>query len=469
MFTLFNPELARAGQELKERFTTFASGAWTDAELAVYQTGKLRQTVGYVQENSAFYRRHLAGVDAAGLTLDSLARVPFTTKDDLRREMTDLLSQPISKAWIFYETTGTTGVSTPCPRDNIDSLSNNMALTFYYDTIFRECGDSQVIGVAGPTELHSFGDTFGDVCRNLGLAVAKMWPHSPMVGFDRALHVMRTLPVTGLFCTPGMALSLAKRTIAAGLDPRDAFQMKVILCLGELASPSLLANIGSLWGARAYNGLYASQEASVLGAAGADGGLYAAPLLNIYEVIDPDTGLRVPAGNGGVRTGELVVTSLYQGSKPLVRYRTGDLVRTSPRQPGRSLPAERLAVLGRTRDTQVIGGHQISGLDLEDLLLRYPRGFLDYQIVIDCVDGADELTLRFEVPPGDRHEIDPVLIDAACQAELGVRVRVEYGPLGAVTTTGAMVSWKAARIVDLRQVEQDAESLAALSIASGRS
>ncbi len=469
MFTLFNPELARAGQELKECFASFTAGQWTDAELARYQTGKLRETIAYVQQNSDFYRRHLAIVDAAGLTLDSLASVPFTTKDDLRREMASLLSKPISQAWIFYETTGTTGVSTPCPRDNLDSLSNNMALTFYYDTIFRDGGDSQVIGVAAPTELHSFGDTFGDVCRNLGLAVAKMWPHSPMVGFDRALHVLAALPVTGLFCTPGMALSLAKRAIAAGLNPQEAFKLKVIMCLGELASPSLLANIGSLWGARAYNGLYASQEASVLGAAGADGGLYAAPLLNIYEVIDPDTGLAVPAGHDGMRTGELVVTSLYQGSKPLVRYRTGDLVRISPRQPGRSLPADRLAVLGRTRDTQVIGGYEISGLDLENLLLRYPRGYLDYQIVIDCTDGTDELTLRLEVPPGDPVLIDPILIDAACRAELGVRVRVEYGPLGAITTTGAMVSWKAARIVDLRQVTQDAESLAALSIASGRS
>jgi phenylacetate-CoA ligase len=240
------------------------------------------------------------------------------------------------------------------------------------------------------------------------------------------------------------------------------------MCLGELASPSLLFNIGSLWGGRAYNGLYASQEASVLGAAGADGGLYAAPLLNIYEVIDPDTGLRVPAGSDGIRTGELVVTSLYQGSKPLVRYRTGDLVRISPSQPGCSLPADQLAVLGRTRDTQVIGGHEISGFDLENLLLRSPRGYLDYQIVIDSVNGAEELTLRLEVPPGE-HDIDPAQIDADCRAELGVGVQVEYGPLGAVTTTGAMVSWKAARIVDLRQVDSDAESLAALSIASGRS
>ncbi|MFD0394387.1 phenylacetate--CoA ligase family protein [Streptomyces nogalater] len=264
------------------------------------------------------------------LAPEQLASVPFTTKDHLRQEFADVLSLPMHKAWIFYETTGTTGRSTPCPRDNTDSLHNNTALTVYYDTIFRQYGDEQIIGVSGPTELHAFGDTFGEVCRNLGHAVAKMWPHSPMVGFDRALETLRVLPATGLFSTPGMALTLAKKAHDAGLDPRRDFRLDVIMCTGELASPSLLENIGEVWGARVYNALYASQEASVMGASGADGGLYTAPLLNLYEVIDPDTGQAVAPGADGVRSGELVVTSLYQGSKPLVRYRTGDLVRLSP-------------------------------------------------------------------------------------------------------------------------------------------
>ncbi|HVB43981.1 MAG TPA: hypothetical protein VNF47_14935 [Streptosporangiaceae bacterium] len=468
MFTLFDEEIAHVGRELRDRFASFTAGEWPDAELAEYQTLRLRETVAYVQQNSPFYRRHLAGLEAADLTLDSLPGVPFTTKDDLRGAMSEVLSRPIPRAWIFYETTGTTGTSTPCPRDNVDSLSNNMALTFYYGTIFKNHGDSQVIGVSGPTEMHAFGDTFGDVCRNLRLAVAKMWPHSPMVGYSRALHAMRTLPITGLFCTPGMALTLAKKALSAGLDPVRDFSLNVIMCTGELASRSLLDNIGVIWGARAYNALYASQEASVLGAAGADGGLYTAPLLNVYEVVDPATGSPVRSGEDGVRTGELVVTSLYQGSKPLVRYRTGDLVRLIRKQPSRSVPADTLQVLGRAKDEQIVGGHRISGLDLENLLLRRPRGFLDYQIVIDRVRQADELTLRLEMPAG-APPVDQAQVSHDCESALGVRVQVEYGPLGAVTTTGAMVSWKAARIIDRRLAEPDTEQLAAIAIAAGRS
>lgn len=472
MFTVFNDELARTAAEIRDRHRSYAAGELAGAALEKYQLDAFRATVDHVRSNSPFYRRHLAAVDPRGITAlspEQLAAVPFTTKEHLRQEFADLLSAPIHRAWIFYETTGTTGRSTPCPRDNTDSLHNNTALTVYYDTIFEQYGDEQIVGVSGPTEMHAFGDTFGEVCRNLGHAVVKMWPHSPMVGFDRALEALRVLRATGLFSTPGMALTLAKKAIAAGLDPRRDFALDVIMCTGELASPSMLANIGEIWGARVYNALYASQEASVMGAAGADGALYTSPLLNLYEVIDPGTGAAVTPGPGGVRLGELVVTSLYQGSKPLVRYRTGDLVRLSPATPGGSLPAPTLEVLGRVRDSLTIGGHEISAYDLEDLLLADPRGYLDYQIVIDAADGQDRLTLRLELPEDrSRVHLDEQRIARSVAERLGVPLTYAYGPLGSITTTGAMVSWKAARVEDRRLAAPDQERAAALAVAGGR-
>jgi phenylacetate-CoA ligase len=468
MFTLFDDELAKVGSGIVERHRSYLAGEWSAAELAAYQAVELRATLAYARERSPFYRRQLAGVDLDAVAADpvtGLATVPFTTKNDLRRELDNVLCRPLSEAWIFYETTGTTGRSTPCPRDNVDSLHNNAMLTFAYRTIFAPERAGRLIGVSGPTELHAFGDTFGDVCRNLGLAVAKMWPHSPMVGYDRALRTLRELGVTGLFSTPGMALALAKKADAAGLDPGADFRLDTIMCTGELASASLLANVGEVWGARAYNALYASQEASVLAAAGVDGDLYTAPVLNFYEVIDESTGTAVAPGPAGVRVGELVVTALYQGSKPLIRYRTGDLVRHTPARPGAALPSPTLQVLGRTRDTLTVGGHPISGLDLEDLLLRHVRRYLDYQVII----GADDvLTLRLEPPRRGGVEIDTTAVRAVVRDTLDVDVTIELDTLDPVTTTGAMVSWKAARVEDRRLAVPDVERAAALELVSGR-
>src|SRR6185312_2842913 len=154
MFTIYRPELAAPALELRDWHRSFLAGEWDARRLAEHQLDRLRATLAYVRQNSPFYRERLADLDPAALhAVDeaTLSRIPFTTKDDLRAAQRDLLSRPLSDAWIFYETTGTTGRSTPCPRDEIDSLANNTVLTTYYEGVLRRPGGGQVIGVAGPT------------------------------------------------------------------------------------------------------------------------------------------------------------------------------------------------------------------------------------------------------------------------------------------------------------------------------
>lgn len=471
MFTQYYPESAALTVELRDQVDAFIAGKWDAAKLAAHQTRKLREVVALAYDNSPFYRKHLAGLTAevvAELQPADLRNLPFTTKDDLRREQFNMLSRPLSEAWVFYETTGTTGISTPCPRTNVDSLNNNTILTAYYRDILSAHGDGQVIGISGPTELHSTGDTFGDVCRSLGHTVVKMWPHSPMVGFDRALELMRHLPLTGLFCTPGMAMHLAQRAIDAGMRPRIDFSLDLLLLTGELLSPSLLANIGLLWNAEVHNVLYASQEASVLAGAASDGRLRTAPLINLYEVIDPDTGEPVDFDDTGRCYGELVITNLYTGAKPLIRYRTGDLVRMT--QPDRSaaVPAPSLEALGRVNDRLTLNGHTVTGYDFEDLLLSKFRGYCDYQITIERgEDDVDRVSLMLRADPTTGF---PSVEDAVqqCLEELDTPLTVRFGTPGAITGTGAMVSWKAARVIDLRTDQSD-EVDAAKNIAATRS
>ncbi len=474
MFTQYDPESAALTDELRGLFDEFGTGKWTADELETHQTGKLREVLAYVRANSPFYRAKLAGLTdetLSGLQLRDIRNLPFTTKADLQQAQFDMLSLPVSDAWTVYETTGTTGKPTPCPRTNGDTIHNNTVLTAYYRDIFASHGDRQVVGISGPTELHATGDTFGDVCRNLGHTVAKMWPHSPVVGFDRALEVMRLLPVTGLFCTPGMALRLAQKAVEAGLDPQRDFSLDLLMLTGELMSPSLRDNIGALWGAEAHNCLYASQEASVLAAATADGTLRIAPLINYYEVIDPGTAEPAAPGPDGVRCGELVVTNLYTGAKPLIRYRTGDLVRMTEAGPGAAVPAPALEPVGRVRDRLRLNGHLVNGYDLENLLLRRFRGYLDYQITVARDDaGRDLLTLTLNADP-DRHRGDGIERAVAdCREELDTALSVAFGDPGPITSTGAMVSWKAARVVDLRdpRAETSVESRSAERIAEAR-
>ncbi|HEY6795193.1 MAG TPA: hypothetical protein VI248_10995 [Kineosporiaceae bacterium] len=478
MWTIFNEDLDRTARELWARQQDFDNGRWTTEDLAAYQLAQLRKTITYVKRNSPFYARRLAGVDPdvlCGTTPESLSAVPPTTKSDLREAMYDIVSRPLSAARIFYETTGTTGRTTPCPRDDIDMLVNDFVLTSAYGKILQSAAADGIVAISGPTEVHAFGDTFGDVCHNLGLSSVKLWPHSPMVGFDRALDLLTELPIRAMFCTPGMALTLAKKVFSRGLDPRD-LGVNVLMLTGELASPALLEGIGTLWGAQSYNALYASQEASVLGASHADGRMRCASLTNLYEVLDPITGQALTPDSHGEMRGELVVTALYQGAKPLVRYRTGDLVRLEAPSgmSGGTTPVSARApiieVLGRIRDELWLGEQSITGYDLEDTLLRDLRGYMDFQIVIDQWRGRDHVTLRLQPVP-ERFGVPLEGSEAVAQRageRLGIEIDIEQAELGQITSTGAMVSWKAARIVDNREAGVDHERQAALSITGAR-
>jgi len=402
------------------------------------------------------------------ISLDKLERLPFTTKEDLRMAGTDMLSRQIRQGWVFYETTGTTGKATPCPRDNTDSTVTNIALTVNYASVLQAHPGQHFIGIMGPTEMHSTGDAFGEVFRNLGHCVAKMWPHSPVVGYRRAIDVMHEFGITALVCTPGMAMSLAREARKRGLSPATDFGLSFIMVVGELVTPALQRNIESIWSTRVYNCMYASQEASILAAIRDDHNLRTIPLNNFYEVVEPDSGARILPGSDGVREGELVITHLFQGCKPLVRYRTGDIVRITPAVDSVSYPSDTIVPLGRARDRTTIGDRAFYGYELEQAVLGGSHACCGYQIIIDRVDGLDtvEVVLEF-LTQENAAALDATAVSRGIRERLGVDPVVRVGEIGIIATTGAMVSWKASRVQDMRNPE-DPERRAALAIAAQR-
>ena len=468
MFTIFRPELDEYARRVIGEQRTLRAGEWSPQGLRATQLRRVTDTARYVRARSPFYGRHLAACDPIPdvLTEEQLRLLPFTTKQDLRDHLFDVPSGPLHEAWVFYETTGTTGRATPCPRDERDSIVNNVALTLAYEEIFDAHGNDHVVAVMGPTELHSTGDTFGDVFRNLGHTVVKMWPHSPVVGFPRALALLERLPVTAMVCTPGMAISLLRAARQGNVDART-LGLRLILVLGELASPALLRALGELWGAAVYNCMYASQEASIMATCGADGLLRTEPLNNYIEIIDPATGLPAEAELGR-RQGELVVTSLYQGAKPLLRYRTGDMVRvpvTGAADEARTV----IQPIGRVADVLQLAGRPCYAVDLEETVFSHVSGVVDYRLMIDGGDGADTVTVFLEPDGADgARRVDVAAVTRAMRETFQVACDVVLGPMDAITSTGAMVSWKAARIHD-RRAAAEPERQAALAIAAARS
>jgi phenylacetate-CoA ligase len=124
------------------------------------------------------------------------------------------------------------------------------------------------------------------------------------------------------------------------------------------------------------------------------GGLHLLEGDYLAEVIAPDTGRPVPAG----QVGELVLTNLGRRGSPLLRYRTGDLIRPDPRPCpcGRTFLRLDGGILGRTDDMIHLRGNNVYPSALEDIIRRFP-GVAEYRIEVDASEVL--AALRIEVEP----------------------------------------------------------------------
>ena len=423
----------------------------TEDDLKQWHEERLKTVLCHVKSKSTFYRKHLADIAVENITLKSLSSLPFTTKDDLRDSMLDILSGTLQDSIYYYETTGTTGLATPCPRDKKESYASNKQLSMAYKAVLEKHFpvEKTVVGIMGPTEVHSFGDTLGDVCHQLGVCNAKLWPHSPVIGYSKTLQLMRDLRVGVVASAPGLLLALAKEAERLGFNPREDFHLRAFMMSGELCTPALKNNLYSLWGCEAYNSLYGSQEAMIIAAANTRDQLMPHRLNYLIEVLNPDTGESL----GDTGEGELCVTMLIDGVKPLIRYRTGDLVSIQKAAGNPIALAQVMKVVGRVKDAMTLNGKAFTAGHIEQTLLEGVEQCLGYQIVINCVSGRDTVIAKMEMSrfyQGDRSQLT-LLIRERVRERLGVEATIMVvDDLDEHVNLGSWFSWKEARIVDQR-------------------
>jgi phenylacetate-CoA ligase len=428
---------------------------WTNTlsehDLKKWHEERLRKVLLHVNEKSAFYKGHLKDIDISNITLDSLSNLPFTTKDDLRESMLDVLSGDLTDSVYYYETTGTTGPATPCPRDKKESYASNKQLAMAYQAVLEKhfAGEKTILGIMGPTEVHSFGDTLGDVCAQLDVCNAKIWPHSPVIGYPKTLQLMKDLGVGIVASAPGLLLALAKEAERNGYNPREDFSLRAFMMSGELCTPALKNNLYSLWGAEAFNSLYGSQEAMIIAATNAADQLMPHRLNYIIEVLNPQTGESL----GATGEGELCVTMLIDGVKPLIRYRTGDLVSIQTISGNPMAYSQVMKVVGRVKDSMALNGRHFTAGFIEQALLEGVEKCLGYQIVLSNAGGQDTVIAKLEMSrfyDGDRSQLT-LLLRERLRERLGVEATIMVvEDLDEHVNLGSWFSWKEARIVDQR-------------------
>ena len=291
------------------------AGASDLAGLRRFQLGALRKTVARVKALSPFYATRLDGLEPGDLrSLDDLARLPFTTAEDVRREGMRLLCVGAGdvERIVTLPTSGTTGDP---KRICFSAADQELTLDFFHHgmSVLVDPGDRVLILLPGERP-----GGVGDLLRR---ALAKMdvegVVHGPVMDAQETLGALRDGRFDAAVGIPVQVLGLARRDALAG----DPVRLKSVLLSTDHAPDMLVRAIESAWGCRVFDH-YGTTEMGLGGGVEceAHAGYHLREADLLFEVVDPESGAPLPDGEYG----DVVFTTLTREAMPLLRYRTGD-------------------------------------------------------------------------------------------------------------------------------------------------
>ncbi len=362
-------------------------------DLERLQLARLRATLARVSQVPCYQNKFKqAGVGPDDIhTLEDLAKLPFTVKDDLRQNYPyGMFTVPMRDVVRIHSSSGTTGKPTVVgySRKDLNDWSNLVARFMTAAGVVAD----DIVHIAFGYGLFTgaFGLHYG--AEMIGSAVI------PMSGgnTERQIMILKDYEATALVCTPSYALTLADRIAKMGHDPRTYLSLKVGLFGGEPWSEELRREIESRLNIIATDN-YGLSEIIGPGVAGeclCKKGMHIFEDHFIPEIINPDTGEVLPPGEKG----ELVLTNIVQEAMPLIRYRTRDItcLHYDKCECGRTL-VRMEKTMGRTDDMLIIKGVNVFPTQIEEVLFQVEGCEPHYQLIIERKGTLDTLEVHIEV------------------------------------------------------------------------
>jgi len=417
-------------------------------ELRHVQLARLRRIVSRLAE-VPFYKELFAHekISARSIkSLDDLRRIPFTTKEDLRKHYPlGFLAVPREKVARIHGSSGTTGKPTFVAYTARD-------LKLWADL----CARFLVAGGLRPEHTVHVAFGYGLFTGGFGLHYGVERVGAAIVpaaagNTPRQIMLITDLGAEVLVCTPSYALQIAEVARQQGIDPRK-LPLEFAHLGGEPWTEDMRLQIERELDIFAMNnyGLSEVLGPGVSGECAARTGMHIQEDHFIVECINPDT--LEPAAEG--ENGELVFTALTKEAFPLLRYRTRDIASldSSPCICGRTA-ARMSRVIGRTDDMLIIGGANVFPSQIEEALLRVKGTAPHYLIEVDRPGTLDVVSVKVEIRPHDFSDKMSQMqalhdrIDHEIQSITGIRVNVEL----VQPQTLERSAGKAKRVIDHRR------------------
>lgn len=415
-------------------------------ELRATQVKRLKWSLKHAYDNVPFYRQSFdkAGVHPDDIqTLEDLAKLPFTTKADLRDNYPfGMLATPMSEIVRIHASSGTTGQPTVVgyTQNDIDVWSDVMARSI------RAAGGSRndKVHVAYGYGLFTGGLGAHYGAERLGCAVI------PMSGgqTEKQVQLIRDFEPDIIMVTPSYMLNIADEMERQGIDPHT-LPLRTGIFGAEPWTDSMRTALEKRLGIDALD-IYGLSEVMGPGVGMECLETKDGPTIwedHFYpEIIDPVSGDVLPDGEYG----ELVFTTLTKEGLPVIRYRTRDLTRLLP---GTARPMRRIdKITGRSDDMLIIRGVNVFPTQIEEQLLKIASLSPHYEIEVSRQGNMDMVLVRVEA---NHHDIarDPVACEEAAKqlqhsikTHIGISTQVKVCPVESVMRSMG----KAKRVKDVR-------------------
>jgi phenylacetate-CoA ligase len=394
-----------------------------------YHADRLFSRVQTLSETSPFYRRLMRRVRRDLLTErdrdlgDLIDKVPFTLKDDLRRNFPyGFMAVERDRIIAYHESSGTSDGSIHSSR----SMSLRTSLDIQNDgrrriPEFIGAGAGMTAIVNLPFALTSSATGFYSALQNAGYTTVAADQGQFLSSYTRVADLLRALEASVLVTSDPLLL----RDVAifdTGTDILKDGSLKWILCVGVPLSRARRDWIRTRFGISVLS-YYGLSEFGAVGVPDESGRVYVHDDFFV-EVLNPR--------DAHALAGELVIWDLTSEGSPLLRYQTGDVGRIEPGWDPQGAPRLYLEVLGRVSEVIFDGANFVLPATVQDLFIGLENLSPVHRVSVEG-DNRESMTMTLDVQlydALDRREVAVLESRARVLTTIPIEIRThKFGDL----------------------------------------
>ena len=364
------------------------------AVIKAFQEARLKETLNYLAEHSAFYKRMFEehNIDISKInTLEDLTSIPTTSKQDLQEYNNDFICVDPINIIDYVTTSGTLGepVTFALTEGDLQRLAYNEASSF----IMAGCSNEDIMQLMTTIDRRFMaGLAYFMGARELGCGVVRVGNGIPELQWD----TIKRVKSTACMVVPSFLTKMIEFAEKNNIDYNNS-NLKRAICIGEaLRTPegeltTLGKKINEKWPSLELFSTYASTEmqTSFTECEMHNGGHIPSDLI-IVELLDENNN---PVKDG--EAGEVTITTIGVEAMPLLRFKTGDIcIRMSEKCKCGRHSARLSSVIGRKGQMIKFKGTTIYPPILFDILDNIPE-VQNYVVeVFTNALGTDQIQIR---------------------------------------------------------------------------